>query len=74
MVHTLRAMVRTRKESIPHREILEVTAIIHAGAQSLREKGRLVERNEVSAIVTVRFPLGLLPYNHSPEQHADKQQ
>ncbi len=49
-------------------------ALENAGAQSLREKGRLVERNEVSAIVTVRFPLGLLPYNHSPEQHADKQQ
>ena len=47
MAHTFREMVRTRKEPVPHREILEVTALVHAGAKSLREKGRLVELNEV---------------------------
>ncbi len=47
MAHTFREMVRTRKEPVPHREILEVTAIIHAGARSLREKGRLVGLAEV---------------------------
>jgi hypothetical protein len=49
MAHTFREMIRTRKEPIPHREILEVTAILHAGAKSLREKGRLVELSEVMA-------------------------
>jgi hypothetical protein len=33
----------------PHQEILEVTAIIHAGAKSLQEKSRLVELAEVLA-------------------------
>jgi predicted dehydrogenase len=47
MAHTFREMVRTRKEPVPHREILEVTAIIHAAAKSLKEKGRLVELAEV---------------------------
>jgi predicted dehydrogenase len=47
MAHTFREMVRTRKEPVPHREILEVTAIIHAGARSLREKGRLVALAEI---------------------------
>ena len=32
---------------VPHREILEVTGIIHAGARSLKEKGRLVGMAEV---------------------------
>jgi hypothetical protein len=49
MAHTFREMIRTRKEPVPHREILEVTAIIHAGAKSLREKSRLVELAEVMA-------------------------
>ncbi len=47
MAHTFREMIRTRKEPVPHREILEVTAIIHAGARSLKEKGRLVALAEV---------------------------
>ncbi len=47
MAHTFREMVRTRQEPVPHREILEVTAIIHAGAKSLREKGRPVALAEV---------------------------
>jgi len=34
--------VKTKKEPIPHQEILEVTAIIHAGVKSLKEKSRLV--------------------------------
>ncbi len=44
---TFRDMVKTRKEPIPHQEILEVTAIIHAGARSLKEKSRLVSLAEV---------------------------
>lgn len=47
MAHTFREMVRTGKEPIPHAEILEVTAILYAGAQSLREQGRQVRLAEV---------------------------
>jgi predicted dehydrogenase len=47
MAATFRRMVQTRQEPIPHREILEVTAIIHAGARSLGEKSRLVALAEV---------------------------
>jgi predicted dehydrogenase len=47
MADTFRRMVRTRVEPVPHREILEVTAIIHAGAKSLKEKSRLVALAEV---------------------------
>jgi hypothetical protein len=41
-------MVRTKEEPIPHAEIVAVTAIVHAGAKSLKEKSRLVELGEVS--------------------------
>jgi predicted dehydrogenase len=47
MAATFRDMVRTAKEPVPHREILEVTAVVHAGVQSLREKSRLVPLGEV---------------------------
>jgi hypothetical protein len=47
MAAAFREMVRTRQEPVPHPEILEVTAIIHAGAKSLKEKSRLVELAEV---------------------------
>lgn len=47
MAHTFRQMVRTRIEPVPHQEILEVTAIIHAAARSLKEKSRLVALAEV---------------------------
>ncbi len=47
MAHTFREMVRTHREPVPHREILEVTAILHAGARSLEERGRLVALAEV---------------------------
>jgi hypothetical protein len=47
MADVFRQMVKTKKEPIPHQEILEVTAIIHAGAKSLKEKSRLVELKEV---------------------------
>ena len=47
MAATFRQMVRTRTEPIPHQEILEVTAIIHAGAKSLKEQSRLVPLAEV---------------------------
>ncbi|MBM3875562.1 MAG: hypothetical protein FJ386_02445 [Verrucomicrobia bacterium] len=40
-------MVKTRVEPVPHQEILEVTAILHAGAKSLNERGRLVALAEV---------------------------
>jgi predicted dehydrogenase len=49
MAATFRDMVRTRKEPSPHREILEVTAVIHAGVKSLQEKSRLVSLEEVLA-------------------------
>ena len=44
---TFRQMVLTGKEPVPHQEILEVTAIVHAAAQSLKEKSRLVALPEV---------------------------
>ncbi len=47
MADTFRRMVHTKVEPVPHREILEVTAIIHAGAKSLKEKSRLVSLGEV---------------------------
>lgn len=47
MADVFRKMVRTREEPIPHQEILEVTAIVHAAAKSLQEKSRLVELAEV---------------------------
>jgi len=47
MTNAFRQMIRTRVEPVPHREILEVTAIIHAGAKSVEEKGRLVKLAEV---------------------------
>jgi hypothetical protein len=47
MAHTFREMVRTRREPVPHREILEVTAILHAGARSMDNGGRLVRLSEV---------------------------
>jgi hypothetical protein len=47
MARAFREMVRTGKEPVPHREILEVTAIIHAGVKSLAEKSRLVSLAEV---------------------------
>ena len=47
MADTFRRMIRTRQEPVPHREILEVTAIVHAGAKSLAEKNRMVALPEV---------------------------
>ena len=47
MAHAFREMIRTRREPIPHNEILEVTAILYAGARSMTERGRLVELREV---------------------------
>src|SRR5665213_993812 len=49
MANTFRHMLLTGKEPVPHQEILEVTAIIHAGAKSLKEQGRLVKLAEVMA-------------------------
>lgn len=49
MASVFRDMALTRKEPVPHQEILEVTAIIHAGARSLQEKSRLVPLAEVMA-------------------------
>jgi len=40
-------MARIRVEPVPHKEILEVTAIIHSAAKSLNEKSRLVNLKEV---------------------------
>jgi len=47
MAATFRQMVLTGKEPTPHQEILEVTAVIYAGAKSRMEKSRLVELAEV---------------------------
>ncbi len=47
LAHTFRDMIRTRREPVPHPEILEVTAILHAGAKSMQERGRLVALAEV---------------------------
>ena len=49
MADAFRGMVKTGVEPVPHQEILEVTAIIHAGAKSLQERSRLVELAEVMA-------------------------
>jgi predicted dehydrogenase len=47
MAHAFREMVRTHRKPVPYREILEVTAILHAGAKSMAERGRLVTLAEV---------------------------
>lgn len=47
MADTFRRMIRTRVEPVPHREILEVTALVHAGAKSLAEGSRMVRLSEV---------------------------
>lgn len=47
MAATFREMVRTRREPVPHQEILDVTAMIHAGAKSRGEQSRLVKLAEV---------------------------
>lgn len=47
MASVFREMVKTRIEPVPHQEILEVTAIIHAGVKSRQEKSRLVNLKEV---------------------------
>ncbi len=49
MAATFRQMIKTRREPIPHAEILEVTAIVQAGARSLKERSRYVELAEVMA-------------------------
>lgn len=48
MAATFRKMILTRQEPVPHPEILQVTAIIHAGVKSMKEKHRLVTLAEVS--------------------------
>jgi hypothetical protein len=47
MAQTFREMIHTGIEPVPHQEILEVTAIIHAAAKSLEEKNRQVSLAEV---------------------------
>lgn len=47
MAHTFLKMVETRVEPVPAQEILEVTAIIEAGAKSVGEKNRMVDLAEV---------------------------
>ena len=49
MAQVFLQMVKTRVEPVPHQEVLEVTAIIHAGAKSLQEKSQLVSLAEVMA-------------------------
>lgn len=47
MAATFRQMLRTGREPVPHQEILEVTAVVHAAAKSLGERSRLVQLAEV---------------------------
>lgn len=47
MAAAFRDMLHSRQEPNSHQEILEVTAIVHAAARSLREKSRLVRLAEV---------------------------
>jgi predicted dehydrogenase len=47
MAATFRQMLLTGKEPNAPQEILEVTAVVHAGAKSLKEKSRLVKLSEV---------------------------
>jgi len=47
MANAFRRMLETGIEPVPHQEILEVTAVIHAAAKSLNEKSRLVSLGEV---------------------------
>jgi predicted dehydrogenase len=49
MADAFRRMVETGVEPVPHQEILEVTAVIHAGLKSRDEKSRLVPLAEVMA-------------------------
>jgi predicted dehydrogenase len=49
MADVFRKMVMTGVEPVPHQEILEVTAIVHAGVKSRDEKSRLVQLAEVMA-------------------------
>ena len=47
LADTFRRMVISGKEPIPHQEILEVTAVVHAAAKSLKEQSRLVKLEEL---------------------------
>ncbi|HEV3385031.1 MAG TPA: Gfo/Idh/MocA family oxidoreductase [Gemmata sp.] len=48
MAATFRGMVKTRKEPVPHEEIVAVTGIVFAAAKSVKEKSRLVGLDEVA--------------------------
>ena len=47
LARAFREMIRTGKEPESHQSILEVAAMIHAGAKSLKEKSCLVSLVEV---------------------------
>jgi|GEM_PF-309346 len=47
MADAFRDMIHSGKEPNSHQEILEVTAVVHAAAKSLKEKSRLVKLEEV---------------------------
>ena len=47
MANVFLDVVRTGIEPVPHQEILEETAIVHAGVKSMQEKSRLVSLEEV---------------------------
>jgi len=48
MAATFREMVKTRKEPVPHDEIVAVSGIVFAAAKSAKEKSRLVSLEEVA--------------------------
>lgn len=47
LANTFRQMLQTGIEPVPHQEILEVTAVVHAAAKSLTDRSRLVKLTEV---------------------------
>lgn len=47
MAATFRQMLLSGKEPVPHQEILEVTAMVHAAARALQQRSRLVQLAEV---------------------------
>jgi len=49
MARAFRKMISTRIEPTSHKEILDVTTMIYAGAKSFTERIRLVQLSEILA-------------------------
>ena len=48
-----RTMALTRQEPVPHEQIQDVTAIVHAAVKSRSEQGRLVALAEVWRMMVI---------------------